>query len=358
MHDDPFAPPRVWTPLPFAGIGSAEAIDSRRLHRGRAEAAILLADEPVLLSVAGPAEARSAMSGALSLPVSVGDAAGRIDLSPPLLRHLLDGLVPDRPARHPDIDLLLELALEAALKAMEAGFGRQLALRPPDSAVAAGLGHVVFRLSRRSVTLGHAGLRLAATEMALLIEMLDRLPAVASPLGRLPVPVIALAGRVTLPLRQLRSLRRGDVVLLDEAMPPGSVRLIAGEGDAGRRACTTAQSQTDGLVLSGAFVSTPPNRRRTEGTPMMDDSRLDDRPEPSGQTTLDDLTVGIVCEIGRCQVTLAELAAMRPGYVLDLGRSVTAGVDLMVGGRTVGKAELVQMDGTVGARVLRLFDHA
>jgi type III secretion protein Q len=59
-------------------------------------------------------------------------------------------------------------------------------------------------------------------------------------------------------------------------------------------------------------------------------------------------------ELGRVAVTLADLARVEPGAVLPLGLARRGLVTLRLGGRELAEGELVDVDGTVGVRVLRL----
>ena len=74
-------------------------------------------------------------------------------------------------------------------------------------------------------------------------------------------------------------------------------------------------------------------------------------------TTLEDLQVTLVFELGRSQVDLATLRSITPGYVFPLVRDPAAPVDLVVNGRCIGKGEIVRIGETLGVRTTRLFGH-
>lgn len=59
-------------------------------------------------------------------------------------------------------------------------------------------------------------------------------------------------------------------------------------------------------------------------------------------------------ELTRLRVTLAELSQLKPGALFPLRIGVSDPVTLRVGDRAVARAELVDIDGEVGARVLSL----
>lgn len=66
------------------------------------------------------------------------------------------------------------------------------------------------------------------------------------------------------------------------------------------------------------------------------------------------LPVDVEIELTRVMVPLSELAALKPGALLPLHISANEPVLLRVGDRAVARAELVEIEGEVGARVLAL----
>jgi flagellar motor switch protein FliN/FliY len=59
---------------------------------------------------------------------------------------------------------------------------------------------------------------------------------------------------------------------------------------------------------------------------------------------------------GDVTLPLAELAELKPGYVLETERNVGEGVDILASGRRVARGELVSIDGKLGVRVVSV-DH-
>jgi len=66
------------------------------------------------------------------------------------------------------------------------------------------------------------------------------------------------------------------------------------------------------------------------------------------------LPVELEIELGRLSLTVAELAGLRAGALLPLRISASEPVLLKVGARAVARAELVDIEGEVGARILEL----
>ncbi len=69
---------------------------------------------------------------------------------------------------------------------------------------------------------------------------------------------------------------------------------------------------------------------------------------------LSDLPVPVVVELGRVELSADEVICLRPGQLLELGRSPTDPVDLVVNGRLLAKGELVEIEGQLGVRISSL----
>jgi type III secretion protein Q len=329
---------QTWGPPRLHWIATAEAALSRRLHIGRASPSFDLGGSRIALHF-GESEGEPP---AVRLPLTIGTGTGALGLSRGLVRFALDRLAPGIPDRHPDLDLLLEAVLEEPLRNLEMALGRPVALGPPHPAAPPDLRVFPVRVTADGLTAGHARLSLPPVEAALLLDLLDRLPRAPNDLGALRFPVAVIAGTAALTVALLRSLRRDDIVLFDDAAAGSPVVIEI----AGRRRLL-------GREASGGYQVVDLDGDRKRRAPTMDDRT--DAPAETGH--LDDLAVSVAFELGRRDLTLAELRTIRPGYVLELGHAPTPTLDLVIRGQIVGKAELVQIDDQLGARILRLFDH-
>ena len=65
-----------------------------------------------------------------------------------------------------------------------------------------------------------------------------------------------------------------------------------------------------------------------------------------------EVPVVVRVEIGTAEMRAREWAALGAGDVVALGRKIGDGVTLRVGGVTVARGELVDLDGEVGVRIL------
>ena len=75
--------------------------------------------------------------------------------------------------------------------------------------------------------------------------------------------------------------------------------------------------------------------------------------KPSDQTVTS-LPVEVEVELTRLKLTLSELAAVKPGGILPLRINIAEPVLLKVGDRAVARAELVEIENEIGARILSL----
>ena len=67
-----------------------------------------------------------------------------------------------------------------------------------------------------------------------------------------------------------------------------------------------------------------------------------------------DIPVNIVAVIGKTMSNIGEVVKYRPGHVIDLARPPSETVDLVANGKLIARGELVDMDGKLGVRILKL----
>lgn len=76
--------------------------------------------------------------------------------------------------------------------------------------------------------------------------------------------------------------------------------------------------------------------------------------EAEGAALLEDVPIPLVIELGRLNMTVREIAELRQGEVLELGRSPTEPVALVVEGRVIGGGKLVNVEGEIGVQITSL----
>jgi flagellar motor switch/type III secretory pathway protein FliN len=179
----------------------------------------------------------------------------------------------------------------------------------------------------------------------------------------------ALAGFVSMPMG-LRRLRIGGVLPLTETRligsprnPSGPVDLIVDlDGQGPRfRISTRPVADSGGRLLRVEAAMLQERRPRDpifatklSRTPMSQPFASQDTAAPQGVAPLD-VPVTLIVELGRVNLTLTQLASLKPGDVVELGRHSRAPVELTSGGRLVARGELVQIDTDLGVRVTNVF---
>lgn len=92
-------------------------------------------------------------------------------------------------------------------------------------------------------------------------------------------------------------------------------------------------------------VGQPPEASASQGEPVLKEI-MDLAP---------DIPVQVVAVMGRKSVTVKDLLALRMGQVVELDKVPGETVDLVANGKLIGKGELVEVDGKLGIRVLKLY---
>ncbi len=74
----------------------------------------------------------------------------------------------------------------------------------------------------------------------------------------------------------------------------------------------------------------------------------------ASEPLLGDIPMVCVVELGRVQLTADEVIRLRSGQLIELGRAPTDPVDLVVNGKLVAKGELVEIEGSLGVKLIAL----
>ncbi|WP_239470483.1 FliM/FliN family flagellar motor switch protein [Archangium violaceum] len=149
-----------------------------------------------------------------------------------------------------------------------------------------------------------------------------------------------LVGRTSLPREALESLGQGDVVLLEGLRQAGTHLLGPG------------RLVLRGFELMGDFTPEGFSLNRAHGRALLQESDMADVNERS--EGMPPLPVDVEIELTRLLLPISELAGLKPGALLPLRINASEPVLLRVGDRVVARAELVDIDGEVGARILTL----
>ena len=71
-------------------------------------------------------------------------------------------------------------------------------------------------------------------------------------------------------------------------------------------------------------------------------------------TFLGGIPVEVVVELGRRTMLIREVAALKPGDIVDLEQTVDSPLDIRVGEKLLARGELVMVNGRVGLRVTEM----
>ncbi|MHB8872739.1 MAG: type III secretion system cytoplasmic ring protein SctQ [Myxococcaceae bacterium] len=148
-------------------------------------------------------------------------------------------------------------------------------------------------------------------------------------------------GKACLDALDLESLVPGDVVMFDR------VKLVDGA------LLGPGRLSTRGFDLHGQFDLNGFSLSRAESRAFPQELKMASPPVASGNP-LPPLPVDVEVELTRLRLSLSELAMLKPGAVLPLHINASESVVLRVGDRAVARAELVDIEGEVGARILTL----
>lgn len=269
------------------------------------------------------------------VPGRLGTAALHLHLGAALLERLLASLALQRdfqglpPALQ---SVLLEKALLPWIEPLEAALGQPLSL---DADSQPGELMLNLQLNADGAPLGTLTLELSDAAAQGVAALLERcLPVARHPLPTLQLGLHLQRGWQTLSLGELRSLRPGDVLMLDCPAAADGLLVLAGHRQA------RFKRQQSGLQLLEALQPINPTMENAMGQDA-DDGQLDDVP----------LTV--VCQIGSLELPLGQLRELGEGSVLALPDADLQQVELLVNGRCVGRGELVAIGDGLGVRLTR-----
>ncbi|MEM1415780.1 MAG: FliM/FliN family flagellar motor switch protein [Myxococcota bacterium] len=158
-----------------------------------------------------------------------------------------------------------------------------------------------------------------------------------------PVRATVDGGVATVTVAELRGLGRGDVVVLDDAP--------FAEGRATLRVAGLHWALTRD---AGGFRVGARTRAPVEGEGLEMRTRHEESDTEIGLRELDEAPITLAVELARVTLRLAEARALRPGELLPTGSAVGTRVRLRAGDVAVAEGELVDVDGELGVRIVRL----
>jgi type III secretion protein Q len=247
--------------------------------------------------------------------------------------------------------LLLDAALLALVMAFERSSGREVAILSMEKDLSdklpEGLGLILedgakrWHLHLSSVPGQNCERRATAA-------LLSLWPIAPRAMPKFPLPAALRVGVTCLPYAAVASLRQDDAVLLQSHEAEGARLVIAESWTA------AAYRLSDGWCLGEAPNPAVTNQKK-EWLMHDDNPGLETAANPP-LSSPDELPIKLVFDIGQLDIKLAEFRELGPGSVLELGRSRSELVRISAHGRLIGHGELVEVEGAIGVRVVRLFD--
>ncbi|WP_315735423.1 MULTISPECIES: type III secretion system cytoplasmic ring protein SctQ [unclassified Bradyrhizobium] len=330
-------------------LSIADVLRARRWCRRLAELTCELAGLPLRISFSGASSGVSSRPAcrlhftiggdpcAVSLPVEVIDAT----------LQAIDG-PPRTTLAEPDLLLLIEFACAAILDAIEETLGLPVILTHAsfDGSVPDSIGIPCRgRFGERSFS---AYLSLAEPYESRLANQVQAL----GPAAAAGVPICAAfrLGATRVSARLLASLRPGDVVIIEHAMPGGRVAAVFGE----RRLTSCRFEGGDATVVDTLHQIRGDLHHHWTAVDMTAHESVD---TGADDVSLDDLQIKLLFEIGQLEIPLGELRMIAPGYVFNLGRDPRHAIEIHAGNRRIGQGEIVRIGEAIGVRINRLFNH-
>ncbi|AZE59164.1 MULTISPECIES: FliM/FliN family flagellar motor switch protein [Pseudomonas] len=177
--------------------------------------------------------------------------------------------------------------------------------------------------------------------------------ATAGPLpASFPLAIAVVLGRVQLPIEQARSLRPGDVLVLEQTffcaqgngfLQVGTRRLHGCIDDDSGPLCLTLTSIEDASV-DETFIA-PHYSGDEEDEPVVD---------VFGHEPFDELSMALNVRCGTLNLSLGELRNLVPGAVLGIAGYAPGMAGLYYGDRPIGQGQLVEVDGRLGLQLSRV----
>jgi type III secretion system YscQ/HrcQ family protein len=163
-------------------------------------------------------------------------------------------------------------------------------------------------------------------------------------------------GETHLPADQIALLEPGDILLVDKSQikldngnPAGKAEI---HGDVLRRGVIGVSlvcAEDDICKLNVESLYQEGLKAMTDATKKAEESQSE-----AGEGVLASVEIPIVIEFARLKYTLDEMAAIREGQIIELKKSQPDLVDLSVDGKVIASGKLVDIEGKLGVRILKI----
>lgn len=154
---------------------------------------------------------------------------------------------------------------------------------------------------------------------------------------------------------QISLLEAGDILLLDkteismpEGRPAGKAEIHSSRLRRGVIGCVIHCEDAEKInVTVESFYE--------EGLKSMTDaSKKTDAAQSSGEGILSSVEIPVLVEFARLNFALEELSQMKAGQIIEIKKSQAELVDLSVDGKIIANGKLVDVEGKLGVRILKI----
>lgn len=173
---------------------------------------------------------------------------------------------------------------------------------------------------------------------------------IAAPmLAAFQLTVAVTLGRLQLPIAQVRGLRAGDVLLLEQTFFQA---LGTGYLQVGRQQLHGCIDDNTGpLCLTLTSIEDTSVDEALAAPPYLADEPVED---VFGREPFDELSMALNVRCGTLNLTLGELRSLGPGSVLGITGYAPGLAGLYYGDRAIGQGQLVEVDGRLGLQLSRV----
>jgi flagellar motor switch protein FliN/FliY len=113
----------------------------------------------------------------------------------------------------------------------------------------------------------------------------------------------------------------------------------------------TEQHRSEDQGLSSVADETAREVKKAEFQPITESGR---KAKVASMDLLMDVTLAVSIELGRTTMSVKEILGICEGSVVEMDRAAGEPVDVMVGGRLLGKGEVVVLNDRFGVRITEL----
>jgi type III secretion protein Q len=161
----------------------------------------------------------------------------------------------------------------------------------------------------------------------------------------LRLPLSFLIGSTSIVLREIRNIRRGDIISIEQWRSSGAAIEVTAElgGAAGQRLSAIAEGSLVTVQQLRDSVMKPESSSHSTSAPESSHLPID---------RLDSLEVSLRFEVGELSLSLGELKSIHAGHVFDLGQPLNqTTVRILAHGNVLGRGYLVAVGDRLGVRV-------